>query len=75
MDLSVQGSAGNLGYAILTDQAIKPMYDSMPVYDQLTGIADKLGVKEMFTEGRTQEGLDPLAGRQVPQDRPRPAHL
>jgi len=55
MDLSVQGSAGNLGYAILTDQAIKPMYDSMPVYEQLTGIADKLGVKEMFTEGRTQE--------------------
>jgi anaerobic dimethyl sulfoxide reductase subunit A len=55
MDLSQQGSSGNLGYAIFTDKAIEPLYDSMPVYDQLSGIAEKLGVKDAFTEGRTQE--------------------
>ncbi|MEO5743070.1 MAG: DMSO/selenate family reductase complex A subunit [Terracoccus sp.] len=55
VDLSAQQSAGNLGYAIFTDRAIEPMYDSMPVYEQLTGIAEKLGVKQKFTEGRTQE--------------------
>ena len=27
----------------------------MPVYEQLAGIAEKLGVKDKFTEGRTQE--------------------
>ena len=55
MDLAAQGSAGNLGYAIFTDKAIEPLYDSKPVYEQLTGIAEKLGVKEKFTEGRSQE--------------------
>ncbi len=55
VDLSAQQSAGNLGYAIFADKAIEPMYDSMPVYEQLTGIADKLGVKDTFTEGRSQE--------------------
>ncbi len=55
MDLSRQGSSGNLGYAIFTDKAVEPLYDSMPVYDMLTGVADKLGVKQKFTEGRTQE--------------------
>lgn len=55
IDLAAQGSAGNMGYTILADKAIEPLYDSMPVYDQLAGIADKLGVKDKFTEGRTQE--------------------
>ncbi|MDQ1483268.1 MAG: anaerobic dimethyl sulfoxide reductase subunit, partial [Actinomycetota bacterium] len=30
-------------------------YECMPVYEQMAGIADKLGVKSKFTEGRTQE--------------------
>ncbi len=55
VDLAAQGSAGNLGYTIMADKAIEPLYDSMPVYDQLAGIAEKLGVKDKFTEGRTQE--------------------
>lgn len=55
VDLGVQGSAGNLGYSIYLDKAIEPLYDSKPVYEQLTGIAEKLGVREQFTEGRTQE--------------------
>ncbi|RMB62120.1 DMSO/selenate family reductase complex A subunit [Tessaracoccus antarcticus] len=55
VDLSNQGSAGNMGYAIFTEKAIEPLYESMPVYEQLTGIAEKLGVKDKFTEGRTQD--------------------
>lgn len=55
MDLSVEGSSGNLGYTIFTDRAIEPLHDCVPVYEQMTGIAEKLGVKEQFTEGRTQE--------------------
>lgn len=55
VDLAAQGSAGNMGYALMADKAIEPLYDSMPVYEQLTGIAEKLGVKDKFTEGRTQE--------------------
>ncbi|MGA4506971.1 DMSO/selenate family reductase complex A subunit [Propionibacteriaceae bacterium G1746] len=55
VDLAAQGSAGNLGYTIFADKAIEPLYDCVPVYEQLTGIAEKLGVKDKFTEGRTQE--------------------
>lgn len=55
LDLAVQGSAGNMGYTILANRAIEPLYDSLPVYEQMAGIAEKLGVREQFTEGRTQE--------------------
>jgi anaerobic dimethyl sulfoxide reductase subunit A len=55
VDLAAQQSAGNLGYSIFTDKAIEPLYECKPVYEQMAGIADKLGVKAKFTEGRTQE--------------------
>ncbi len=55
VDLAHQQSAGNMGYTIFTEKAIEPLFESMPVYEQLTGIAEKLGVKEKFTEGRTQD--------------------
>lgn len=55
MDLAAQGSAGNMGYTIFCDKAIEPLYDCKPIYEQLTGIAEKLGVKDKFTEGKTQE--------------------
>ena len=55
IDLAAQGSAGNLGYTIFCDKAIEPMYDCKPIYEQLTLLAEKLGVKDKFTEGRTQE--------------------
>lgn len=57
IDLAWQSAAtaGNLGYLIFCDKAHEPLYDSKPVYEMLTEIADKLGVREKFTEGRTQE--------------------
>ncbi|MFF0745516.1 DMSO/selenate family reductase complex A subunit [Streptomyces sp. NPDC004111] len=55
LDLAQQGSAGNMGYTILADQVIEPLYDCKPIYEICTGIARKLGVEKEFTEGRTQE--------------------
>jgi anaerobic dimethyl sulfoxide reductase subunit A len=54
-DIVNQGGAGNLGYIISASQAIKPLFECKTIYEMLTGVADKLGVKDKFTEGRTQE--------------------
>ena len=54
-DLVNQGAAGSLGYIISANQAIKPMFECKTIYDICTGIADKLGVKDKFTEGKTQD--------------------
>ncbi len=55
MDFCMDGSAGNMGYVIFADKAIEPQFECKPVYEILAGIAEKMGVKEQFTEGRTQE--------------------
>lgn len=55
IDLAQQGSAGALGYLVLADRAIEPMWECRPVYDILTGVAERIGVGDAFTEGRTQE--------------------
>jgi anaerobic dimethyl sulfoxide reductase subunit A len=44
-----------MGYAIFTDQAIEPMFETMHVYDMCAEIARRLGTEEQFTEGRTVE--------------------
>lgn len=54
-DFCMDGSAGNMGYVIFADQAIQPQFECKPVYEILSGIAEKMGVKDQFTEGRTQE--------------------
>ena len=55
MDLSTQGSAGNMGYAIACSKAIEPLFECRSIYDICSDIAERLGVKEAFTEGRTQQ--------------------
>lgn len=47
--------AGDTAYAIYVDRAIDPLHDSMSHYDMCTLLAEKMGIKEQFTEGRTQE--------------------
>lgn len=54
-DFCMDGSAGNMGYVIFADKAIEPQFECKPVYEILSGIAEKMGVKDVFTEGRTQE--------------------
>lgn len=47
--------AGDTAYAIYVDQAIEPLHDTMSHYDMCTLLAEKMGIKQEFTEGRTQE--------------------
>ncbi|WKD58814.1 DMSO/selenate family reductase complex A subunit [Corynebacterium caspium] len=54
-DMIRQGSAGNMEYVILASKAIDPLYNCRTIYDVCTELADRFGVKEAFTEGRTQE--------------------
>lgn len=54
-DFCMDGSAGNMGYVIFADKAIEPQFECKPIYEIYAGIAEKMGVKEAFTEGRTQE--------------------
>jgi anaerobic dimethyl sulfoxide reductase subunit A len=53
--MSPNGDSGNMGYAIFCENAIDPLFESMPVYDMCTEIAKRMGVEDDFTEGRTQE--------------------
>ncbi|WP_019615725.1 DmsA/YnfE/YnfF family dimethyl sulfoxide reductase [Psychromonas ossibalaenae] len=55
-DFCMDASAGNMPYFIFASQVIKPQFEAKSIYDICTGLADKLGVKDAFTEGRDQEG-------------------
>lgn len=56
MDFALDSFTGNLDYVIFADQVVPPPFECRTIYDMLTDLADKFGVKEQFTEGRTQEG-------------------
>lgn len=55
LDVIQQGSAGNMGYAIIADKVIDPLYNCKTIYEMMTEIARRLGVESEFTEGKTQE--------------------
>lgn len=55
MDFCLDASAGNMSYVIFADQAIQPKFECRGIYQMCSDLAEKLGVKERFTEGRTQE--------------------
>ena len=55
LDIIQQGSAGNMGYSIIADQVIEPLYNCKTVYEMMTGIAQRMGVEQDFTEGKSQE--------------------
>ena len=55
MDIINQGHAGNLGYTILADKAIEPLYECKGIYEICTEVARRMGVEQQFTEGRSQE--------------------
>jgi anaerobic dimethyl sulfoxide reductase subunit A len=54
-DLSYQGYAVEMGALILRQQAIEPLGECRTLYDMCAGIAQRLGVDEAFTEGRTHD--------------------
>jgi anaerobic dimethyl sulfoxide reductase subunit A len=54
-DLTPSYFAGNMGFLIFAEQAIKPMFECRTLYDTCQQIAKRLGVEEKFTEGKTEE--------------------
>ncbi len=48
-------SSGAYHYVIRTEQAIKPLWDNRHTYDVLSELAEKMGVKEAFTEGKSYQ--------------------
>lgn len=55
MDFCLDAFTSNMNYIIFADQVVKPPFECRNIYDMLSDLSEKLGVKEQFTEGRTQE--------------------
>lgn len=53
-DLNVSRDVGEMGFVLWSQPAIKPMFESRPVYEMCIELAKRLGVEQQFTEGRTQ---------------------
>lgn len=54
-DIVLQAMSANMGYTIVTSQATEPLYESKPIFDICAELAERLGVDDEFTEGRTQD--------------------
>lgn len=48
-------ASGAYHYVIRMQRAIKPLWENRSSYDVLTELSEKMGVKDKFTEGRTQD--------------------
>lgn len=48
-------SGGNSAIMVFDTKAVEPLFECKTIYEMLTLIADKIGIKEQFTEGRTQD--------------------
>ncbi|MBP1759603.1 MAG: anaerobic dimethyl sulfoxide reductase, subunit, DmsA/YnfE family [Firmicutes bacterium] len=52
-NINVQWAFGD--YAVFNNKLVDPPFECRDEYDWMTEVADKLGIKEKFTEGRTRE--------------------
>lgn len=50
----VTGGSAWTGFVCCESAAIEPLFEAKPVYDICSLIADKLGIKDEFTEGKSQ---------------------
>ncbi|MCO6556049.1 MAG: molybdopterin-dependent oxidoreductase [Gilliamella sp.] len=48
-------SSGAYSYLIRMQRTINPLWENRAAYDVLTDLSEKLGVKDKFTEGRSQD--------------------
>lgn len=64
-------SDADMGYVIFDNQCIEPYGESRHIYDICTGVAEKMGIRDAYTEGRTQyqwlEHLYELSRQQIPE--------
>ncbi|EOC1425897.1 molybdopterin-dependent oxidoreductase [Cronobacter dublinensis] len=56
MDFALDASCGNMAYVIFADRVIAPRFECRTIYDITSALAARMGVGDIFTEGRTQEG-------------------
>lgn len=52
-DLTTGGTAWT-GFICCESKAIEPLFEAKPIYEICTLLADALGIKDEFTEGKTQ---------------------
>ncbi|MDR1015431.1 MAG: molybdopterin-dependent oxidoreductase [Coriobacteriales bacterium] len=50
----ITGGGGWTGFVCCESAAIPPLFESKPVYEICTLLAEQLGIKDEFTEGKTQ---------------------
>lgn len=50
----IQGGTAWTGFVLCETAAVEPLFEAKPIYEICTLIADKLGIKDEFTEGKTQ---------------------
>ncbi|WP_245869238.1 DMSO/selenate family reductase complex A subunit, partial [Vibrio fujianensis] len=62
--------SGSYHYLVRLQKAIEPMWENRPTYDVLAEIAEKMGIKEAFTEGRTYQEWIEFAYNQVRKQEP-----
>ncbi|MGI9278168.1 MAG: molybdopterin-dependent oxidoreductase [Endozoicomonas sp.] len=48
-------ASGSMGAVVPLVPAIKPMYECRSAYNICTGLAERFGIKDQYTEGRTHE--------------------
>ncbi|MCD8491189.1 MAG: molybdopterin-dependent oxidoreductase, partial [Geovibrio sp.] len=48
-------SGGNSAIMVFDTKAVEPLFECKTIYEMLTLIADKIGIKQQFTEDRTQD--------------------
>ncbi len=53
-DFAVCGWTSTMAYQIFAPKAVEPFFESRTVYDICTGVAERMGVRNAFTEGRTR---------------------
>ncbi|WP_054952736.1 DMSO/selenate family reductase complex A subunit [Flaviflexus massiliensis] len=54
-DIHPGEGSGPMAYAIVSEQAIDPLYECKSIYDICTELSERLGTKEIFTGGKTRE--------------------
>lgn len=57
MDFALDAYVANMNYVIFADQVVSPSFESRNIYDMLSSLSEKLGVKEKIHRGRTQRGM------------------
>ena len=53
-DIFRQGYSMGIGSLLVTQRAIKPLFEAKTQYEICAGIAQRMGIGEKYTEGRTQ---------------------